>query len=119
MLKRYPREIYDWIMERGGVANMTIPTFRSFEPQVCGEWAIANASVTNRPAIRYWRRIAPHSPADARLLRDSQGCDGGLRQELAAGMNKKRRTYLPRIVGDKVMMPADLTPQWCAKSAFL
>jgi hypothetical protein len=27
MLKQYPREIYDWIMERGGVANMTIPTF--------------------------------------------------------------------------------------------
>jgi hypothetical protein len=24
------------------------------------------------------------------------------------GMTKKRRTYLPRIVGDKVMMPADL-----------
>jgi hypothetical protein len=24
-------------------------------------------------------------------------------------MSKKRRTYLPRIVGDKVMMPADLT----------
>jgi hypothetical protein len=23
-------------------------------------------------------------------------------------MSKKRRTYLPRIVGDKVMMPADL-----------
>src|SRR5262245_18195066 len=28
MLKQYPREIYDWIMERGGVASMTIPTFR-------------------------------------------------------------------------------------------
>jgi hypothetical protein len=27
MLKQFPREIYDWIMERGGVANMTIPTF--------------------------------------------------------------------------------------------
>jgi hypothetical protein len=27
MLKQYPREIYDWIMERGGVASMTIPTF--------------------------------------------------------------------------------------------
>jgi hypothetical protein len=27
MLKQYPREIYDWIMERGGVANMTVPTF--------------------------------------------------------------------------------------------
>jgi hypothetical protein len=27
MLKQYPREIYDWIMERGGVANMTIQTF--------------------------------------------------------------------------------------------
>jgi hypothetical protein len=28
MLKQYPREIYDWIMERGGVASMTIQTFR-------------------------------------------------------------------------------------------
>jgi hypothetical protein len=27
MLKQYPREIHDWIMERGGVASMTIPTF--------------------------------------------------------------------------------------------
>jgi hypothetical protein len=27
MLKQYPREIYDWIMERGGVASMTIPIF--------------------------------------------------------------------------------------------
>jgi hypothetical protein len=27
MLKQYPREIYDWVMERGGVASMTIPTF--------------------------------------------------------------------------------------------
>jgi hypothetical protein len=35
------------------------------------------------------------------------GGDGGVRQELAEGMIKKRRTYLPRIVGDKVMMPAD------------
>jgi hypothetical protein len=38
----------------------------------------------------------------------TRGCDGGIRQKLAAGMIKKRRTYLPRIVGDKVMMPADL-----------
>ena len=36
------------------------------------------------------------------------GRDDGIRQELAAGMTKKRRTYQPRIVGDKVMMPADL-----------
>jgi hypothetical protein len=28
MLKQYPREIYDWIMERGGVASMTILNFR-------------------------------------------------------------------------------------------
>jgi hypothetical protein len=27
MLRQYPPEIYDWIMERGGIANMTIPTF--------------------------------------------------------------------------------------------
>jgi len=32
----------------------------------------------------------------------------GARQELAAGMSKKRRKYQPRLVGDKVMMPADL-----------
>jgi N-glycosylase/DNA lyase len=37
-----------------------------------------------------------------------RGRDGGVRQELAAGMIRKHRTYLPRIVGDKVMMPADL-----------
>ena len=37
-----------------------------------------------------------------------RGRDGGVRQELAAGMIRKRRTYLPRIVGDSVMMPADL-----------
>ena len=29
-------------------------------------------------------------------------------RELAAEMTKKRRTYLPRIGGTKVMMPADL-----------
>jgi hypothetical protein len=27
MLKQYPREIYDWIMEMGGVASMTIQDF--------------------------------------------------------------------------------------------
>jgi hypothetical protein len=27
MLKQYPPEVYDWIMERGGVDSMTIPTF--------------------------------------------------------------------------------------------
>jgi hypothetical protein len=46
--------------------------------------------------------------ADTRLRTDARGPDGGIREELAAGMIKKRRTYLPRIVGDKVMMPADL-----------
>jgi len=35
----------------------------------------------------------------------------GIGQELAAGMTKKRRTYLPRIVGTKVMMPA---PRSCS-----
>ena len=39
---------------------------------------------------------------------DARGRNGSLRQELAAGMTKKRRTYQPRVVGDKVMMPADL-----------
>jgi hypothetical protein len=27
MLKQYPREIYDWIMERGGIDRWTVPTF--------------------------------------------------------------------------------------------
>jgi hypothetical protein len=39
---------------------------------------------------------------------DTRGRDGGVREGLAAGMTKKRRTYQPRIVGGKVMMPADL-----------
>jgi hypothetical protein len=44
------------------------------------------------------------------MLTASVGRHGGLRQKLAAGvtMTEKRRTYHPRIVGDKVMMPADL-----------
>ena len=42
------------------------------------------------------------------LRRDPRGGDGGVCQKLAAGMSKERRTYLPRIVGDKVMLPADL-----------
>ena len=29
-------------------------------------------------------------------------------RELASRMKKERRTYQPRLVGDKVMMPADL-----------
>jgi hypothetical protein len=44
--------------------------------------------------------------ADTRLCCHTRGRDGGIRQKLVAGMNKKRRTYLPRIVG--VLMPADL-----------
>jgi hypothetical protein len=39
---------------------------------------------------------------------DARGHDGGVRAKLAAGMIKKRRIYQPRIVGDKVIMPADL-----------
>jgi len=27
MLKQYPWEIYDWLMDRGGLGGMTIPTF--------------------------------------------------------------------------------------------
>jgi len=52
-----------------------------------------------------WPSRGPH--ADVRLRGVARDRDGGLRRELAAG-TKKRRTYLPRIVGDKVMMPADL-----------
>jgi hypothetical protein len=33
MLKQYPREIHDWIMERGGVASMTIETFWELRAQ--------------------------------------------------------------------------------------
>jgi len=38
------------------------------------------------------------------------GRNGGIREELAAAMNDKTapRAYLPRIVGEKVMMPPDL-----------
>jgi hypothetical protein len=32
-IKQYPREIYDWIMERGGVASMTIQTFWELRAQ--------------------------------------------------------------------------------------
>ena len=33
MLKQYPREIHDWIMERGGVASMTIETYWELRAQ--------------------------------------------------------------------------------------
>jgi hypothetical protein len=52
--------------------------------------------------LRATRR--PH--AGAWLCRDARGRDDGVREKLAAGMTQKRRTYLPRIVGDKVMMAA-------------
>jgi hypothetical protein len=42
------------------------------------------------------------------LLTLARGGHDGARQELAAGMTKMRRTYQPRVVGGKVMMPADL-----------
>jgi hypothetical protein len=51
---------------------------------------------------------AARSQCNRKETHESEGRDGGIREELAAGMIKKRRTYLPRIVGDKVMMPADL-----------
>ena len=38
MLKQYPREIYDWIMERGGVASMTIPTFKELRAPALWSW---------------------------------------------------------------------------------
>ena len=38
MLKQYPREIYDWIMERGGVATMTIPTFMELRAPSLWRW---------------------------------------------------------------------------------
>jgi hypothetical protein len=51
------------------------------------------------------------SHADARLRADARGRDGGVREELAARMKKKkeRRVYLPRVLGSgQSMMPADL-----------
>jgi hypothetical protein len=53
-------------------------------------------------------KMGDASHADARPRRNPRGRYGGIRQELAAAMTKKRRTYQLRIVGDKVMMPADL-----------
>ena len=47
------------------------------------------------------------SHADARLRADARGRDDSIRQKLAARMIKKRRTYTPRIVGGKVMMPSE------------
>jgi hypothetical protein len=50
--------------------------------------------------------LGPHHErlhADARLRSNARGRDGGVREELAAGMNKKRRTYQPRIVGGQVI----------------
>jgi hypothetical protein len=47
----------------------------------------------------------------ARLRADARGRDGGVREELAPRMKKKkeRRVYLPRVLGSgQVMMPADL-----------
>jgi hypothetical protein len=51
--------------------------------------------------------LLTNNPADARLRADARGRDGGVRQELAAGMTKKRRVYKPRC-RRQVMMPADL-----------
>jgi hypothetical protein len=53
-------------------------------------------------------RNQKRSHANPRLCRRARGRDGGICEELPAGMTKKRRAYQPRIVGDKVMMPADL-----------
>jgi hypothetical protein len=54
-------------------------------------------------------------PPDARLCRDARSCDGGVRQELAAGMTKKRRVYKPHILKEslgpsifgRTLMPAN------------
>jgi hypothetical protein len=48
------------------------------------------------------------SNANARLRRKPRGGYGCIRQELAAGVSKKRRIYKPRLVDGKVMMTADL-----------
>ena len=53
-------------------------------------------------------RVSRGPHANTQLRSDARGSDGGIREELAAGMTKKRRTYQPRIVGGQVMMPADL-----------
>src|SRR5262245_7218705 len=67
--------------------------------------------------------LAPRRPhADSRLRSDARGCDGGVRQELAAGVNpntqprflmamaKKPRTYLPRGCGG-IFAPGKITQE--------
>jgi len=38
MIRQYPPEIVDWIMERGGIANMTIPTFMELRAPSLWRW---------------------------------------------------------------------------------
>jgi hypothetical protein len=59
--------------------------------------------------IDYWLKPRRNAPArlSLRATNDARGRSDGIRKELAAGLTKKRRTYLPRIVGTKVMMRAD------------
>jgi hypothetical protein len=42
-------------------------------------------------------------PKAARLCRNPRGRDGGVREELAAGMTKKRRTYEPRVFDGRII----------------
>ena len=52
--------------------------------------------------------VSRRSHAHARLCCHPRNRNVRIRQKLAAGMTKKRRVYQPRVVGGKVMMPADL-----------
>ena len=55
-----------------------------------------------RASAKGWAQMFLKENPYTHRRRGTRGRDGGVRQELAAEMSKARRTYLPRIVGDKV-----------------
>jgi hypothetical protein len=76
------------------------PPYKGNEP--------ANGTIVLSPQHRQSR--APRGPrADPRLRADARGGDGRIREKLAAGMTKKRRTYLYLILhrGRLVMSERD------------
>jgi hypothetical protein len=77
---------------------------------VVGRIFKANASPVGSPVDVDARLRAPQGPhADTRLCRNTRGRDGGVRQELAAAMSKKRRrTYQPRVFDGRVIMPDEI-----------
>jgi hypothetical protein len=74
----------------------------------CASAAADSAEKSNLPGGADQR---PGIPCDRHIERGTRGRDGGVREELAARMKKKkeRRVYLPRVLGSgQAMMPADL-----------